>query len=79
VYRDSPDFPLTAEAAVVAMIAVASWPAMVAVTLLLPIVRLGFRARPVFNRWTFLCLIGTSALYLLLAVDPYGFLEWAFD
>ena len=79
VYRDSPDFPLTDEAAVLAMIAAFSWPAMVAVTLLLPIVRLGLRARPVFNRWTFLCLVGTSVLYLLSTMDPYGFLEWAFD
>jgi hypothetical protein len=79
VYRDSPDFPLTDEAAVVVLFADFSWPGFVAVTLLLPIVRLGFRARPVFNRWTVLSLIGTSVLYLLLTIDPYGFLEWAWD
>jgi hypothetical protein len=63
----------------VVMFAAFSWPGMVAVTLLLPIIRLVFGARPVFNRWTVLSLIGTSVLYLLFTIDPYGFLEWAFD
>jgi len=79
VYRDSPEFPLTGAAAVVAMLAVLSCPAMVGVGLLLPIVRAALRARPVFNRWVFSCWLGTIFLWLLATTDPYGFLEWAFD
>ena len=79
VYRDSPEAPLITAAAMVAAIAALSWPAMVGVALLLPIVRLRFQARPVVNRWVVSSFIGAIALWLLSTKDPYGFLEWAFD
>jgi hypothetical protein len=79
MYLDSPDFPLTGAAALVVMFADLGRPGMIPVALLLPMVRLGLRARPVFNRWTVLCLTGTSVLYLFLKIDPYGFLDWAYD
>ena len=79
VYRDSPETPLITAAAIVAMIAALSYPAMVGVAVLLPIVRLRFQARPVFNRWVVSSFIGATVLWLLSTKDPYGFLEWAFD
>jgi len=79
VYRDSPDFPFSDTAALVAVFAAMSWPAMLCVALLLPLVRLSARARPVFNRWVISAGVGVLALYWLCSRDPYGFLEWAFD
>ena len=79
VYRDSPVFPFTDTAALIAVLAASSWPAMVIVALLLPIVRATLRARPVLNRWVFSSCIGAALLYVLCARDPYGFLEWALD
>ena len=79
VYRDSPEIPLVSVAAVVSMIAALSSPAMVIVAVLMPIVRMGFRVQPIFNRWVLSSVLGTIVLYLLSTMDPYGFLEWAFD
>ena len=79
VYRNSPEFFLSDAAALMAMLAAVSWPAMTAVALLLPIVRMNQRARPVFNRWVFSSWAGAVVLYVLCAWDPYGFLEWALD
>jgi hypothetical protein len=79
VYRDSADFPLADTATVVTAFAVLSWPAMVCVGVLLPIVRARSRARPVVNRGVVSCWIGTLVLWLLATKDPYGFVEWAFD
>jgi hypothetical protein len=79
VYRDSPDIPLVSAAAAVAVIGALSWPAMVGVAALLPMARLAFRARPVFNRWVLSSVLGAVVLCSLSTTDPYGFLEWAFD
>lgn len=79
VYRDSPKGLLTGVAAVVAAIIALACPAVVTVAVLLPIVRLAYRARPVFNGWVLSSFVGSIALYLLVKTDPYGFLEWAFD
>jgi len=79
VFRDSPETPLITAATLVAVVAALSYPAMVSVAVLLPIVRLRFQVRPVLNRWVFSSLIGATVLWLLSTKDPYGFLEWAFD
>jgi hypothetical protein len=79
VYRDSPQFPFTDVAAAAAVLAAVSWPAMMSVALLLPIVRRSLGARPVFNRWVFSSGVGAVVLYLLCRWDPYGFLEWVVD
>jgi hypothetical protein len=79
VYRESPDFPLGHAAAIAAALAALSLPAVVCVALLLPIVRLGLRARPVVNRWVFSGFVGTLVLYQLVTLDPFGFLDWVFD
>ncbi|HYQ46309.1 MAG TPA: hypothetical protein VER11_30275 [Polyangiaceae bacterium] len=79
VYRDSPQFPFSDTVALVAVFAAMSWPAMICVALLLPVVRLSQQARPVFNGWVVSAGVGAVLLYLLCSLDPYGFLEWAFD
>jgi hypothetical protein len=79
VYRDSPEFPLSDTAMTAAAFAALSWPAMMSVAVILPIVRMSGRVRPVFNRWVFSSCLGAVILYLLCTADPYGFLEWAFD
>lgn len=53
VYRDSPDVLLVDAAAVVTMLAAISWPATACLALLLPIVRVAFRA-PVLSAQQFL-------------------------
>jgi hypothetical protein len=79
IYVDSPEFLFSDGAAIVAALAALSWPAMVAVAVLLPLVRASFHARPVFNRWVVSAGTGTLVLWLLWKLDPYGFLAWAFD